>query len=81
MITGVATFAMVTSQLGAMFLHGKKKKKSITVSNSVGDETRDLIKQKIDDVEKLNEKEVDTLTAMIKALWQAGQKKDKAIGS
>ena len=79
MITGVATFAMVTSQLGAALLQSKAKKKSVTVSTSLGDETRDLIKQKIDAVEKLDEKEVDTLTAMIKALWQAGQKKDKAI--
>lgn len=78
MITGVATFAMVTSRLGAAFLHSKSKK-SATVRSSLNDETRDLIKQKIDGVEQLDEKEVDTLTAMIKALWQAGQAKGKPV--
>lgn len=78
MITGVVTFAMVTSRLAAVFLQSKSKQ-DVTVRSSLNDETRDLIKQKIDQVEKLDEKEVDTLTAMIKTLWQAGQLKDKPV--
>ena len=74
MITGVATFAMVTSRLAAAFLHSKKDDDS-EVPISLDDQTRALLKQKIDHVGGLSERELDTLTAMIRALWQAENKK------
>ncbi|MGI0049637.1 MAG: hypothetical protein ACREAW_08850 [Nitrososphaera sp.] len=77
MITGGATFAMVTSRLGAVFLHSKSKEiQEAKAPLSLDDETRALLKQKIDYVGSLSEREVDTLTAMIKALWRAENKKD-----
>jgi voltage-gated potassium channel len=76
MITGLATFAMVTSRLAAAFLHSKSKKDGDSDAPlSLDDQTRALLKQKIDHVGGLSERELDTLTAMIKALWQAENKK------
>jgi hypothetical protein len=77
MITGIVTFAMVTSRLGAAFLHSKSKE--ILESKaplSLDSETRSLLEQQIDHVGSLSEREVDTLTAIIKALWRAKNKKD-----
>jgi voltage-gated potassium channel len=77
MITGIATFAMVTSRLGAMFLHSRSKEagEDPRTPLSLDDATRTLLKQKIDHVGSLSEREVDTLTAMIKALWRAENQK------
>jgi voltage-gated potassium channel len=78
MITGVATFAMVTSRLATAFLHSKSKEGDSGESktpSSLDDQTRALLKQKIDHVGSLSEREVDTLTAMIKALWKAENQK------
>ncbi len=80
MITGVATFAMLTSRLGAALLESKmKKKQSVSIAvrhQSISQETAALIKQKIDEIANMDEKELNTLTAMIKTLWQAGKKKE-----
>jgi voltage-gated potassium channel len=75
MITGVATFAMVTSRLGAAFLHSRSKEREESKATPLDDATRALLKQKIDHVGSLSEREVDTLTAMIKALWRAENNK------
>jgi hypothetical protein len=77
MITRVETFAMVSrASAPCSSIPNQRKFKDLKPQLSLDDETRALLKQKINQVGSLSEREVDTLTAMIKALWRAEIKKD-----
>jgi voltage-gated potassium channel len=66
---GLAMILSFISRFGATLLESKLKTKL-----NVAEESRNLIKDKIDHLEKLEHNDVDTLTAMIKSLYGSLQK-------
>jgi voltage-gated potassium channel len=79
MITGMGTLAVVTSRLGAALIEAKTKKhQERQPYRPVNEEAKSLVKNKVDEIEKMDPQELDTLMAMIKALWETGRKKPDA---
>jgi voltage-gated potassium channel len=76
MITGMGTLAVVTSRLGAALIEARTKKHQ--VYRPVNEEAKSLVKNKVDEIERMDEQELNTLVAMIKALWETGRKKPDA---
>ena len=87
MVLGIASLGIFISTIGASLIESRlkaKEKEKAKVSNDndatyanrgLADDTKLLIKNKIDDIENLTLEEVNTLTAMIITLHGSLQKK------
>jgi voltage-gated potassium channel len=70
MIVGIAILGVLISTLGAALIENrfKKENRRSTLEPSLTDETKILIKRKIDGMKNLNEEDFDNLMATIKHL-------------
>jgi voltage-gated potassium channel len=75
-LTGLAMILSFIASFGATLVESKLKTKV-----NLAEESRDLIKDKIDNLEKLEHDDIDTLTAMIKSLHGRLQKDSEQLYS
>jgi len=68
MLVGIGFLGMVTGSMATFFVDRISQSKN-EVKKSFAEEQIEFIKKQLDDIEKMNQEDIETLTASIKNIW------------